>query len=142
MTIIGVIPCEILSSPTGKYLEHIEGEPERVEPFRIGNSVDLHAAGLIEIFVVAGRLQLILLREFLISRAGLDQLIEHVVIALPGALKGDTTLLQQVILDDASLDHPLAVEAHLHKLAEAGAVVVPHGFRVACFDVNKIFLVN
>lgn len=91
---------------------------------------------------MAGRPQLILLRKFLVPRASLDQLVEHVVISLPGALKGDATLLQQVVLDDASLDHPLAVEAHLHKLAEARAVVVPHGFRIACFHTNKISLVN
>lgn len=83
-----------------------------------------------------------MLRKFLVPRAGLDQLVEHVVIAFPGALKGDTTLLQQIVLDDASLDHPLAVKAHLHKLAKARAVVVSHSFRVACFNVNKIPLVN
>jgi len=65
-----------------------------------------------------------------------------VVIAFPGALKGDTTLLQQVVLDDTSLDHPLVVETHLHKLAKARTVVIPYSFRVACFNENKISLVK
>lgn len=121
------------------YLEHIKGEPEGVEFLRVRNSVDLHAAGLIKIFVVAGRLQLILLGEFLVPRACLDQLIEHVVIALTGALKGNATLLQQVVLDDASLDHPLVVEAHLHELAKSRAVVVPHGLRVTCFRRSNFY---
>src|SRR5436190_17839401 len=87
------------------YLEYIKGEPESVEFLRVRNSIDLYA-GLIEIFVMTGRSYLILLGEFLVSYAALDQLIKHVIITFLRTLKGDTALLQQVILNDASLDHP------------------------------------
>lgn len=86
---------------------------------------------------MAGRLQLILLGEFLVPGAGLDQLVEHVIIAFPWALEGDTALLQQVVLDNASLDHPLAIEAHLHKLAESRAVVVSHSLCIAYFHRSR-----
>lgn len=43
------------SRAVASYLKHIEGEPESVEFLRVRNSVDLYAAGLIEIFVMTGR---------------------------------------------------------------------------------------
>lgn len=81
---------------------------------------------------MAGRLELVLLGEFAIATRGLDELVEDVIVALAGALKRDAALLEQVVLDYAALYHPLAVEADLHELAEARAVVVAHRLRVAC----------
>lgn len=80
--------------------------------------------------------QFILFGKFLIPSSSLDQLIEHVVISLAGALKCYATLLEQIILDDASLDHPLAIKAYLHKLAKSRAIIIPHCLRVSYFK-NK-----
>lgn len=54
------------------------------------------------------------------------------VIPFSATLKSYTALLKQVILDDTAFDHPLTVEAHLHKLAKPGAVVVPYCLCVSC----------
>ena len=81
-------------------------------------------------------LKLVLLGELLVATGRLDQLIEDVIVALARALKRDATLLEQVVLDYAALDHPLAVEADLHELAEARAVVVAHRFCVACAEIR------
>lgn len=126
------------SSDIDSYLEHVEGEPKSVELLGVRDAIDLHASRLIEVFVMARRPQLILLGKFLVPRAGLDQLIEYVIIALLRALKGDATLLQQIVLDDAALNHPFVVEAHLHELAESRAVVVSHGLCVTYIDRSRI----
>ena len=54
------------------------------------------------------------------------------VVSLVRRLRRDPRLLEQVVLNDAAFDLELLVEAHLHEAPEAGRVVVPYCFGIAC----------
>jgi len=55
-----------------------------------------------------------------------QQLVEHMVVALPATLHRDARQLQQVILNDAATDFEMRVETDLHEFTESGGIVVAH----------------
>jgi hypothetical protein len=61
-----------------------------------------------------------------------SELIEHMIIPFASTLERDPRLFQQVILDNASFNHPFAVEAYLHELTESTGIVVTCGLGVSC----------
>mmetsp|Transcript_21539 Transcript_21539/g.52044 ORF Transcript_21539/g.52044 Transcript_21539/m.52044 type:complete len:276 (+) Transcript_21539:3972-4799(+) len=54
-----------------------------------------------------------------------QQLVEDVVVSLPGPVVPDANLLEEVRLHLRALEHPRAVESQLDELPEPGRVVVP-----------------
>lgn len=62
---------------------------------------------------------------------GGEELVEDMVVALPFALHRDPGQLEKVVLDVAAADLQMAVEAHLHELAETRRIVVAHRLRIA-----------
>ena len=112
-------------------VQHVHGQAQVVEHGQVVDAGEGVAAALVEVVVGVDGADEVLLGQ-LGGRLGPgDQLVEDVVVALVGRLEGDAWLLQQVVLHDAPFDL-VAMEAHLHELAEAARVVVAHRLGVAC----------
>ena len=66
------------------------------------------------------------------------ELIEDVVVPLLRRLGGDSGLLEQIVLNETSLDLELGVETDLHETSETRRVVVANCLRITCNQIMSI----
>ena len=112
------------------------GDPDGVHGFdglaEVGlvvDVVDVVAVALVHVMEVLRIVQLELLCHALIR--AVDELVEDVVVALPGLLVHHTGLLQQVVGDAPADGVASVIKVDFHVLAETTRVVVANGLGVA-----------
>jgi len=57
--------------------------------------------------------------------------VENVVVPLVGALRNDSRLFQQILLDFCSFDHTIFAEVDVDVFAETRGIVVSDRFRIS-----------
>ena len=107
--------------------EHLKRTKQKREVLCIVLALDLFKASLIQVEVLVGALQTVLLL-FDLSEAG-EYLVEHVEHALVRQLTDYSRLLEQVVFD-VGTDDQIVLEVNLQVLSEATRVVVLQSLRI------------